>query len=119
MHPAHTIVIALAMGIVTVDLFSRAWMGLMGIIAALVLNFRGELSRGQFIRRINLRLVNLLFCGGLLVVLFHLYSSVYALGTSQGESLAYLISAGTRLIFFLTDISKQIDDLLSSEHGKG
>lgn len=112
MNGQSSILSAILMGIVSVDLFCRAWMGLMTLIATAVLRHRDEIARQEALARAHRGVLSLLFCGGLLAVVFHLYSNVYGLGTSPGECLAYLLAATVRMVVFLKDVSHRVDRML-------
>ncbi|NJB68354.1 hypothetical protein GGQ74_002027 [Desulfobaculum xiamenense] len=113
MHPAHVAVLAIVMGFVSVDLFSRAWMGLMSLVASAVLAHRDELAGRELRSRLHTALAVMLLNAGLLAVLFHFYSRVHGLGTTTLECLLYLIAASVRMLVFLRGVSRRIDEMLT------
>ncbi|WP_027182861.1 hypothetical protein [Desulfovibrio inopinatus] len=106
---------ALVMGVLSVELFSRAWLGFLGILADMVLFFRKKRQSQAVMSRLGMHLGIALLCSLSLILCFHLYLVRYGLGKTESEQLFYFLASVVRLTIFIKDIGRHIDALFSCD----
>ncbi len=105
------LVCALIMGILSVELFSRAWLGFLGVIAEIVLYCRKKRDGQTVLSRLGTYCGIALLCSLLLIFFFHLYLVRFGLGKTEVEQMFYFLSSCLGFVFILKDIGNRIDAL--------
>lgn len=100
---------AALMGAASVELFGRAFKGLLGAVAAWVLYARGQIGGRGLLRRLNDRLLACLACSAALALGFRVYLQEFGLGGSGMEQLIYFLACTWRLAAFLRTVSADVD----------
>lgn len=113
MDPFLTLVVASLMGFASVDLFSRAWRGFLGLIASLILFFRKSIGLKCLFIRLHYYFALSMMCSLTLLLCFHIYLVRFRLGVTQAEQFIYFLAAMIRMIFFVRNINRDIDLLFS------
>ncbi|BBD08055.1 hypothetical protein [Desulfovibrio ferrophilus] len=109
------LLLAAGMGLVSVEMFGRTWLGFLGLIAAAFLKSNGSISSRTFAGRMHESLLQLLLCGGLLLLAFTVYVRLLGLGFSKPEMVFYLIAAVIRLTTFIRSLEQSIDDMFETD----
>ena len=115
MQMSMLLLFAALMGVISVDLFSRAWKGFLGIIADVILFARRDISRRSFFSRLSTHLGITLVCSLGLLLCFHVYLNQHGLGKTEAEQLFYFLASVIRLAIFLKHVGKDMDALLAPD----
>ncbi|EPR32366.1 hypothetical protein dsat_0718 [Alkalidesulfovibrio alkalitolerans DSM 16529] len=107
--------IAAALGAVSVDLFGRFWLRVLGIIAACILLAKGALMGLPFWSRMHDHLAWGLLHGSVLILSFRVALDVIGIGTTAGECLAYFLGCLPRQWAFFKTVSARIDALFKTD----
>jgi hypothetical protein len=107
--------LAAAMGLVSVDLFARAWKGFLGAVAAVVLNRKGWIGRRAMLMRLHGHLALSLLCMLALLASFRVYLDSFDLGGSTAEQMVYLLACVARMAVFFKNLSSDLDALFGTE----
>lgn len=118
MQHAVLIVFALVMGVASVELFVRAWKGLLGCLASMVLLWRKSISWKQFLSRLHEYFAIALLCSLSLTLCFRVYLVTYGLGKTEIEQLAYFIACMVRMAPMLSTLSADISAMFETENKK-
>ena len=113
MDPFLKMVIASALGIVSVDLFSRAYRGFLGLVASFILFYRKSIDSRCLFIRIHYYFALSTMCLLTLLLCFRIYLVRYQLGGTQQEQVIYFLAAMVRMYFFVRNINRDIDLLFS------
>ena len=105
--------LALAMGVASVRLFARAWLGFLGVLATWVLAARGELAWSAVPARLHGHGARGLLCGLVLVLAFRLYMAELGLGTSQQEQLFYFLGCTGCMVPLAVRLPRMVEDLFA------
>jgi len=114
MESLATAILAALLGAASVSLFGKAWLALLGSIAAAVLFFRGTISGNSCLSRMHSHMARGLLYGLLLALAFRLYLHILGLGTSALEQVTYFLGCLPGLVIFFRDIPRCIDRLFST-----
>ena len=109
------LLLAVAMGLVSVEMFGKAWLGFLGLAAAFTLRAQKLIDSRSMLTRLHESLLRLLLCGGALTLAFTVYIRHLGLGFSEAEMMAYFIAAVARLALFLRTLSRDIDALFEPD----
>jgi hypothetical protein len=101
--------IASLMGLISVDMFSRAWKGFLGLVASFILYFKGSICSKCLLVRLNYYFALCVMCSLTLTLCFHLYLARFRLGTTEAEQMLYFLAAMIRMVFFLRNVNLDID----------
>jgi hypothetical protein len=99
------------MGLVSVEMFTRAWLGFLRVVASLVLVGRKQITTRAMLGRLNEGVTQILLCALTLILCFHLYLQVYGLGSSQPEQVVYFLACVVRLGSFFMTAGERIEAL--------
>ena len=113
MDPLFILIIASLMGFISVELFSRAWLGTLGIAATLILYFRDSFNLKCLFFRLQYHFGISLMCSLILLLCFRIYLVRFSMGVNQSEQIIYFLAAMVRMVFFVRNINKDIDSLIS------
>lgn len=111
MDTAIIILLTIGMGIVSVEMFSKAWLGFLGIVAALLMYFAGGITQGNLLARFKEHGTIVVLCSSVLIMAFSVYSNYLGLGESQQEALAFFITVVVRLVMLVPTLPSEIDRL--------
>lgn len=104
-------ILAAMLGAASVSLFGKAWLALLGSLAAAILYFRGVLPGARCLSRMHGHLARGMLSALLLIVAFRGYSHVLGLGESRFEQIAYFLGCLPVLLIFFRNVSARIDEL--------
>lgn len=109
MHQAVLILFAALMGAASVELFGRAFKGLLGALAAWILFFRGEIDSQALAGRLSERLLAAAGCSAALALGFRIYLQHAGLGDSGLEQMAYFLACIWRMAVFMRSARTEIE----------
>lgn len=102
-------------GAVTVLLFGRTWLAVLGIVAALILYYKGILPGKRCLVRMHGQLLQAVLLGLVLGGAFHIHLQILGHGESALEQVAYLLGCTPMLGLFFRDVSRNIDALFQAD----
>ena len=115
MQEAVLALFAALMGAASVELFGRAFKGLLGALAAWILFVRGEIDSRGLLRRLNEHLLTGLACGAALAVGFRVYLQEHGLGESGLEQLVYFLACTWRMAAFVRTVRADVEAMFDAE----
>ncbi|WP_461211136.1 hypothetical protein [Desulfocurvus sp. DL9XJH121] len=105
------ILLSMGMGLVTVEMFGKAWLGFLGLLAPLILRLKGIISTRRMAGRLHRSLARMLLCCGVLALAFFAYTRHLGLGYEEHHVMAYFVAAVVRLVVFMRSLPQEIDYL--------
>lgn len=103
--------IAAALGAISVDLFGRFWLCVLGIVAACILLAKGALMGLPFWSKMHDHFAWGLLHGSVLILSFRVSLDVIGVGATAGECLAFFLGCLPRQWAFFRTASARIDAL--------
>ncbi len=107
------VVAALLMGIASVEFFCAAWLGLLGIIAAVCMVLRKEVGKSRFLGLLNRHVCRLLLFSGLLFICFKLYLDNIGFGKTGFEQMVYFVAVIMGMGKMIPTLPRRINALFS------
>ena len=108
-------ILSALLGVVTVLLFGRAWLAVLGVLAAIILYYKGTLSGRRCLARAHGQLLQAVLLGLILGGAFHIHLQILGLGESALEQVAYFLGCAPMLGLFFRDVSRSIDALFRTD----
>ena len=108
-------ILAAMLGAASVSLFGKAWLALLGSLAAAILFFRGVLPGARCLSRMHGHLARGILCALLLTLAFRVHMHVLGLGESRFEQIAYFLGCLPVLLLFFRNVSERIDELFRTK----
>ena len=118
MHALGLMVLAAFVGALTVELFLRAWLGMLGSAVALartvVRGWSGAEGRAR-LSRFSGRFGRAVLSALLLAAVFRVYLHSFALGVTEAEQYAYFLGCVVRIVPALATLLRDVGALFDSD----
>lgn len=108
------LLLSIGMGLVSVEMFGKGWLGLLGMAAALILRLKGLIGPRRLTARLHEALVRVLLCFGLLILAFTVYVRHLGLGFEEQHMIAYFVAAAVRLAMFMRSLPAEVEALFDT-----
>ena len=112
------LLIAPLWGPVSTVMFFNGWLSFLGILACLIGLFAGRVPRRMVLSHLFNHVTRVFFFGLILLVGFMLLFKVLPFGRTQGEMIAYWITATITLVVVIPRISNKIDQIWKQTNGQ-
>ncbi len=109
MNSVFLFIAAVLAGIVSADMFVRAWNGFLECAACVVLLVQKKIPSQVFFSRLGRSIPLTILCFLLLILCFKVYFSVLGYGRAELEQLGYFLGAVPRTGFYLVSAGRMID----------